>query len=134
MSYTKKSNYLLASSSILFFLLLLLILKMIKIPHTYAVNGQTMFISDTNYENQGYFVYVLDFKKEEFLKSHNLQSITIFFPVNKHYLTIFFPKWNDNNQLLITENINADSYLNQVVLVIIGKESLLTFIWNNITT
>lgn len=50
-------------------------------------------------------------------------------------LNNFFPKWNDNNQLLIEENINSNTYLNQMVLIIIiGKESLLTFIWNNITT
>lgn len=47
---------------------------------------------------------------------------------------IFFPKWNDNNQLLIEENINSNTYLNQMVLIIIGEESLLTFISNNITT
>ncbi|BET38000.1 hypothetical protein SAP269_05890 [Spiroplasma ixodetis] len=46
----------------------------------------------------------------------------------------FFPKWNDHNQLLIEENINSNTYLNQMILIIIGEESLLTFIWNNITT
>lgn len=135
MFFFKKNNYLLlATSSIFLFLLLLLTLNIIKIPRVHAVKGQTMFISDTKYENKGYFIYTLDLKKEDFLKFNNFNQITIFFTINKNYLTIFFPKWNNNNQLLIEQNISADKYLNQVVLIIIGKESLLTFIWNNITT
>lgn len=130
----KKNTYLLVISSIFLFLLLLLILNIIKIPHVHSVNGQTIFIRDTKYENKGYFVYTLDLKREELLKYNIFNKITIFFTINKCYLTIFFPKWNDNNQLLIDQNINANTYLNQIVLIIVGKESLLTFIWNNITT
>lgn len=134
MSLFKKINYLLATSSIFLFLLLLLILNILKIPRVYSANGQTIFISDTRYENKGYFVYALDLKREEFLKFNTFNQITIFFTIDKSYLIIFFPKWNNNNQLLIDQNINANTYLNQRVLIIIGKESLLTFIWNNITT
>ncbi|WP_338979833.1 hypothetical protein [Spiroplasma endosymbiont of Lasioglossum malachurum] len=134
MIFFRKSTYLLESSSIFLFLRLLLGLKIINIPHVYAVNGQTIFISETRYENKGHFAYLLDFKREEYLKFNSFNQITIFFSINKCYLTIFFPKWNDNNQLLIEENINSNTYLNQMVLIIIGKESLLTFIWNNITT
>lgn len=112
---------------------MLLILNIFKIPRVYSVNGQTIFISDTRYENKGYFVYALDLKREEFLKFNSFNQITIFFTIDKCYLTIFFPKWN-NNQLLIDQNFNANTYLNQIVVIIIGKESLLTFIWNNITT
>ncbi|WP_425381607.1 hypothetical protein [Spiroplasma endosymbiont of Polydrusus pterygomalis] len=133
MSLFKKNNYLLGTSSIFLFILLLLTLNIFKIPRVYSVNGQTIFISDTRYENKGYFVYALDLKREEFLKFNSYNQITIFFTIDKCYLTIFFPKWN-NNQLLIDQNINANTYLNQIVVIIIGKESLLTFIWNNITT
>lgn len=135
MNLFKKNAYLLENSIMLFLLLLLLILKIIKIPHVYAVSGQTIFISDTKYENKGHFAYILNWKKEEFLKANIVNNqITIFFSINKCYLIIFFPKWNKNNQLLIAENIAANTYLNQTVLIIIGQESLLTFIWNNITT
>lgn len=133
MSLFKKNNYLLGTSSIFLFILLLLTLNIFKIPRVYSVNGQTIFISDTRYENKGYFVYALDLKREEFLKFNSYNQITIFFTIDKCYLTIFFPKWN-NNQILIEQNINANTYLNQIVVIIIGKESLLTFIWNNITT
>ncbi len=135
MSLFKKNNYLLGTSSIFLFILLLLTLNIFKIPRVYSVNGQTIFISDTGYENKGYFVYTLDLKREEFLNFNSFNQITIFFTIDKCYLTIFFPKWNNNNnQLLIDQNLNANKYLNQIVLIIIEKESLLTFIWNNITT
>lgn len=78
MSFVKQNTYLFGINSLFLFLLLVLTLKNIKIPHVYAANGQTIFISDTKYENKGYFVYVVDLKKEEFLKFNIFNEITIF--------------------------------------------------------
>lgn len=134
MTWKNKNNrFIFLIINIFLFLVLILTLNIVKKPRIMSVNGQTVFISDTKYQTSGYFAYILIFKKTQFLK-FNTNKISIFLPLNNHHLTLLFPQWNNDDQLLVMKNIDANTYLNQVVLIILGTESLLSFIWNNITT
>lgn len=115
------------------FMSLFLVLSVITKPQVITTSGQTIFMNDSKYEQQGQFAYVINFKKTQFTQMHT-NKITIFFVTNNNYLTINFPQWINNNQLLIAKNINGNTYSNQPILIMVQNESLLEFIWNNFTT
>ncbi|WP_342275699.1 hypothetical protein [Spiroplasma endosymbiont of Nebria brevicollis] len=115
------------------FMSLLLMLSIITKPQVIATSGQIIFINDSKYEQQGQFVYVVNFKKTHFTQMHT-NKITIFLVSNNNYLTINFPQWINNEQFLVSKNMNDNTYSNQPVLIMTQNESLLVFIWNNFTT
>ncbi|WP_308149818.1 hypothetical protein [Spiroplasma sp. AdecLV25b] len=115
------------------FISLLLMLSIITKPQVIATSSQIIFINDSKYEQQGQFAYVVNFKKTNFTQMHT-NKITIFLVSNNNYLTINFPQWINNEQFLVTKNMNDNTYANQPVLIMTQNESLFTFIWNNFTT
>lgn len=102
-------------------------------PQVIATSGQTIFINDSKYEQQGQFAYVVNFKKTQFIQMHT-NKITIFLVTNNQYLTINFPQWISKDQLLVAKNINGNTYSNPQALIMTQNESLLAFIWKNFTT
>lgn len=132
---TKKHYQVITMSTIItvLFMSLLLMLTIITKPQVIATSGQTIFINDSKYEQQGQFAYVVNFKKTQFIQMHT-NKITIFLVTNNQYLTINFPQWISKDQLLVAKNINGNTYSNQQALIMTQNESLLAFIWKNFTT
>lgn len=132
---TKKHYQVVTMTTIMTFLfmILLLMLSIITKPQVIATGGQTIFINDNKYEQQGQFSYVVNFKKTQFIQMHT-NKITIFLVTNNQYLTINFPQWISKDQLLVAKNINGNTYSNQQALIMTQNESLLAFIWKNFKT